>query len=124
MIEITINSEIFKANTYDCSPTLVNIGDKVQTLDGVDHIENQMIKLSIKAGFTDISRAETARLLQALYSSKYPVVTFINPITNTAETRTFILQNNPSIPVKIWKTYMQYYESTSVELLEKGASFI
>lgn len=123
MIEIIINGETFKADNYDCSPTLVSTGDRTQTLDGADHVENQMMKWCIKASFADRSRDETARLLRSVLSSRYITVTFQSPL-NEIKTSDFILQNNPSIPVKIWKTGLQYYENISIELLEKGAAYI
>lgn len=120
MINITIENEAFNANQYECSPTLVNVGDSVQTLDGVNHIENRKIKRSIKATFIDMKRADLYRLLQVCLKP-YLTVTYFDTLSNQEETRIFILQNNPSSKIKIWKSHLQYYEGTVLELLEKGA---
>jgi hypothetical protein len=122
MVEIVINGEKFNAETYDCHPTSANVGDKVQTQDGVNHVESQLIKLYIKASFPDFSKEETARFLQVIYSSVYPSIEFMNPFSNRRETKLFILQNNPSIPVVLWRGNLQYYKGIEIELLEKGAS--
>jgi len=124
MVEIIINGQIFKANTYDCHPTKAGTSNQLQTIDGADHVSNVKIKEKIMAGFVDISDIETARLLQAVYSSPYLTVTFLNSRKNVTETKVFRLTNDPSIPVKIWKSYLKYYEGTSIELLEKGATRI
>lgn len=120
MISITINNEIFNTDEYDCSPVFVDGGDKVRTLDGVDHIEGRKIKRHITATFSDMKRADMYRLIRACLGA-YITVKYFDSITNQEETRIFILQNNPSAPMKIWKSHLQYYNGTTVELLERGA---
>jgi hypothetical protein len=120
LVEIIINGETFKAKAYDCHLVTVEIGDKTQTLDGADHVEGRKLKRYITAGFTDISRTEASRLLQAVYSNRYLTVTYNDTYTNSVKTGTFILQNDPSMPVKIWRN-LKYFEGTVIELKEKGA---
>lgn len=122
MYEIKINNETFHPNDFTCTIRLVRTGDEVQTQDGVDHVEARKKKRAISATWQDISREEMSRLLNALLSTTYPTVTYIDPLTNIQQTRTFILQNDPSVPVKVWKN-LQYYDATSIELLEKGAEW-
>lgn len=122
MINITINNEEFKPNNYECSPLLVETGDRTRTLDGIDHVEGIKIKRSIKVTFIDIKKNELYRLLQACLKSPL-TVTYFDSISNQVETRIFLLQNNPSAVMKIWKNHLQYYEGTTVELLEKGAEY-
>ena len=121
MINITINDQVFKADEYECSPLLIDTGNRVRTLDGVDHVENRKVKRQVKAAFTDMKRTDLHRLISAC-SGAYLTVTYFDTIHNQEETRIFILQNNPSIPMKIWKSHMQYYTGIMIELLEKGAS--
>lgn len=121
MIEITINGEVFKAKTYDCHLISVDMGDKVQTQDGVNHVQGRKLKRYISFGFSDLSRSETHRLIQALYSNRYLDVTYFDTYTNVHRTGIFILQNDPSAPVKIWRK-IQYFNGISVELMEKGAT--
>lgn len=120
MVNITIENEVFNANQYECSPVLVETGDSTQTIDGVNHVEGRKIKRSIRATFIDMKRADLYRLLQVCLKT-YLTVTYFDTISNMEETRIFILQNNPSSPMKIWKNHLQYYEGTVLELLEKGA---
>lgn len=120
MVEIIISNQSFKANTYDCRLLSVETGDKVQTLDGTDHVQGRKLKRYISAGFTDLPKTEAYRLLQAVYLDRYLTVTYYDTYTNTTKTGAFILQNDPSVPVKFWRS-KQIFEGTKVELKEREA---
>ena len=122
VVNITINGEIFTANEYNCYLASVAIGDKTQTRDGTDHVESIKKKRCISAKLSDVKRADGTRLIKALYSSAYLTVTYFDTYDDKEETRVFILQNDPTAPMKIWKSNLQYYDSISIELKEKGAS--
>jgi hypothetical protein len=121
-ISITISGEVFKAKEYNCCLSSVSIGDKTQTRDGTDHIETRRLKRSISMKLSDVKRADGKRLLHALYSTEYLQVTYFDPYDDIEETRTFILQNDPAMQMKIWKKNLQYYDGIAVELKEKGAT--
>jgi len=98
------------------------VGDEVQTIDGVDHIERKKLKRYIVATTTDLYRDKAFSLMQILKTQNF-TVTYDDPISNTEETRVFKLQNNPTFKKKLWKSTdgTQYYEALPLELQEKGA---
>ena len=51
MTEITLGTEKFRIsdNNYECSPIFEEVGDKVTTQDGTDHIEGCVLKRGIKS---------------------------------------------------------------------------
>lgn len=121
MVDITINNETFTANKYECSPVLVEIGDRTRTLDGTDHVEGIKLKRNIKATFIDVKRDNLYRLVQSCL--QMPITaTYFDSINNQTETRKFLLQNNPSIQMKIWKKGLQFYDAVQIDLLEKEAT--
>jgi len=121
IIEVTINGELFIMDSFNLSFKKVEMGDKVTTLDGVTHIEKQMIKRYIIMSKTDIEATELSRLLTNIYSKKYTTVTYRDTMKNIDQTRVFLLQNDVGSSVKIWKKDLEYHESTMIEILEKGA---
>jgi hypothetical protein len=123
MVEITINNEVFHPDIFTPGFKFVSTGNTVTTTDGATHAKGKKIKRELKCDFKDISRSELARLLQAVCTKHYFYVKYIDPISNVEETRVFELTNDLAVPVKIWKN-LQYYDTTSVILLEKGAERI
>jgi len=121
IIEVTINGELFIMDSFNLSFKKVEMGDKVTTLDGVTHIEKQMIKRYIIMSKTDIEATELSRLLTNIYSKKYTTVTYRDTMKYIDQTRVFLLQNDVGSSVKIWKKDLEYHESTMIEILEKGA---
>lgn len=119
-MQITIDEEVFKLVSYGCTPVIVEVGDRTETLDGTIHIENRKIKRQINATTADLLREDTFRLMKALKKA-YLTITYEDVISNTLETRTFILNNNPQFTAKFWKHGREYYSGVSLELLEKGA---
>ena len=121
MVEITIENEIFKADSYSCSPLFARIGDTVQTLDGTDHSEGMKLKRHVVASFIDIEDKEMIRLLKASLKNNV-TITYYDSINGHFETRVFKIQNDPTVPMKIWKDHLHYYEQTTVDFKEKGAT--
>lgn len=119
-MKIKINGEEFKLTAYDCSPVFVELGDKVETIDGTTHIENRKIKRSLSVKTIDLIRTDAYRLMQKL-KNPYQTITYQDTISNTEETRIFILENSPSFTVKLWKNSNEYYAGTQLEFIEKGA---
>lgn len=122
MIEVILNNETFKINAknYECSPLFEEIGDTVITQDGTEHVENGVLKRVLNIEFTDMKRADMYRLMQCL--NQVMKVTYFDTISNQTETRVFVLQNSPSAKMKIWKGKLEYYQGTTLELKEKGAT--
>lgn len=119
-MRIVINNEEIKLIKYQCTPTLIEVGDSVMTLDGVNHVEGRKIKRNIDATTIDLIRVDAYRLLNVLKNT-YVTVLYQDPLTDKEETRIFILQNNPELSMKMWKNGKEFYEGIKIELLEKGA---
>lgn len=120
MMQITINNEIFKLVEYDCSPIFVEVGDKVETLDGSTHVERRKIKRAVSVKTIDLIRSDAYRLMQLL-KEPYQTVTYEDSISNTEEKRIFLLNNSPQFKAKFWKNGREYYAGTQLEFIEKGA---
>lgn len=121
MTEITIGTEVFNVDSFNCYPVLVEVGDRVQTLDGADHVGGIKIKRYLSASFDDISKADMARL-QAVCLVMPQTITYPDSKSGTIETRTFMLQYGIPAPMKFWRNNRQYYNRTTIEFKEKGAS--
>lgn len=121
-MQISINGTVVKLKEYDCSPLFVTVGDSVQTIDGVDHIEAKKLKRYISATTIDLYADKASELMQILKTQNL-TVTYDDSITNQEETRIFKLINSPPFKKKLWKnTYAtKYYAGTQLELQEKGA---
>lgn len=119
-MQITINSETFDLLEYDCSPFFVETGDKVETLDGTTHVERRKIKRIISVKTVDLIRSDAYRLMQVL-KGPYQTITYQDTMSNTEETRIFLLNNSPQFTVRFWKNGIEYYTGTKLEFIEKGA---
>lgn len=119
-MQITINNETFNLLEYDCSPFFVNVGDRVETLDGTTHVERRKIKRSVTVKTVDLIRSDAYRLMQVL-KEPYLMVTYEDSISNTRETRIFLVDNSPQLTVRFWKNGIEYYKGTQLEFIEKGA---
>ena len=121
-MQISINGTVIKLTEYDCSPLFVTVGDTVQTIDGVDHVEAKKLKRHISATTTDLYADKASELMQILKTQNL-TLKYDDSITNQEETRIFKLVNSPSLKKKLWKsTYStKYYAGTQLELQEKGA---
>lgn len=119
-MQITINNEMFKLLSYECSPVLVELGDRTETMDGTTHIENRKIKRRISATTADLLREDAYRLMQVL-NNGYLNVTYQDTMLNAEDTRIFILENNPQFVMKHWRSGREYYNGVSLELIEKRA---
>lgn len=119
-MQLIINNEVFDLLEYDCSPLFVEIGDRVETLDGTTHVEHRKIKRKITAKTVDLIPSDAYRLMQALRGS-YQTVTYQDTMLNAQETRIFLLNNSPQFSVRFWKNGREYYHGTQLEFLEKGA---
>lgn len=119
-MQITINNEVFKLVEYECALSLVEIGDSVQTLDGVNHIESRKLKRNISAKTSDLVKEDAYRLVNELRNT-YLSVEYEDPLTKSVMTKIFILQNNPTFKAKLWRNGREYYEGIELDLLEKGA---
>lgn len=119
-MQIIINDETFDLLEYDCSPLFVDIGDRVETLDGTTHVERRKIKRSVSVKTVDLTRPNAYKLMQVLKET-YQTVTYEDSISNKKETRIFILNNNPQLTVRFWKDGIEYYSSTQLDFIEKGA---
>jgi len=65
-MQLTINNEVFDLLEYDCSPIFVDVGDKVETLDGVTHAERRKIKRKISVKTVDLIPSDAYRLMGVL----------------------------------------------------------
>ena len=119
-MQITINNETFKLVEYECALSLVEIGDSVQTLDGVNHIEGRKLKRNISAKTSDLVKEDAYRLMNELRNT-YLTVGYEDPLTKNIDIRVFILQNSPTFKAKLWRNGREYYEGIELDLLEKGA---
>jgi len=119
-MQLTINNEIFNLLEYDCSPSFVEMGDKVETLDGVTHVEQRKIKRKITAKTVDLIPSDAYRLMQVL-RGPYQSVTYQDTMLNRKETRIFLLNNSPQFTVRFWKNGREYYHGPQLEFIEKGA---
>lgn len=121
-MQISINGTEIKLLEYDCSILFVKVGDEVQTIDGVDHVEKKKLKRYITARTTDLYRDKAFSLMQILKTQNL-TVKYDDPISNTEETRIFKLKNDPKFKKKLWKSTekTQFYEGLQLELQEKGA---
>ena len=63
------------------------------------------------------SRAETARILQAVNPEYFPV-TFTDPMTNVLTTKTFYVGDRTA-PVQMWGDDRQFYSSVKFNLIER-----
>lgn len=119
-MQLTINNEIFNLLEYDCSPSFVEMGDKVETLDGTTHVEQRKFKRKITAKTVDLTPYDAYRLMQVL-RGPYQSVTYRDTMLNTEETRIFLLNNSPQFTVRFWKNGREYYHGPQLEFIEKGA---
>lgn len=121
-MQITINNMIIKLTEYECSLLFVEVGNKTQTIDGVDHYEKKKLKRYITCKTKSLYRNDAFSLMQILKTQTL-TVKYDDPDTNTEETRMFGLQNNPVFKKALWKSTdsTQFYEGVQLELQEKGA---
>lgn len=119
-MQITINGETFGLLEYDCSPLFVEMGDRVETLDGTTHVEHRKIKRVVSVRTADLTRSDAYRLMQVLKET-YQTITYQDTMSNSAETRIFLLNNSPQFKVRFWKNGREYYEGVQLEFIEKGA---
>lgn len=119
-MQLTINNEIFNLLKYDCSPFFVESGDKVETLDGVTHVERRKIKRRISASTVDLIPDDASALMQIL-REPYQTITYYDTMLKRAETRIFLLDNSPQFTVRFWKNGREYYHGPQLEFIEKGA---
>lgn len=119
-MQIAINGEIFDLLEYNCSPLFVEVGDKVETLDGNTHVERRKIKRAVTIKTIDLIPSDAYRLMQTL-KEPYQTVTYEDSISNREETRIFLLNNSPQLAVRFWKNGREYYTGTQLEFIEKGA---
>jgi len=119
-MKIKINDEEFKLTAYDCSPVFIEFGDKVETIDGATHIESRKIKRSLSVKTIDLIQTDAYRLMKEL-QKPYQTITYQDTMSNTEETRIFILENSPPFTVKLWKNANKFYAGTQLEFIEKGA---
>jgi hypothetical protein len=124
MQSITIEAETFYVNdeNYECSPIFEEVGDKVPTLDGTDHIESSIVKRYIKVTFLSMKRDDHKRLMNVL--KKVVSISYFDTKSDQLETRTFILQNNPVFSPDIWGNGSDYYKGFTLEFKEKGATIL
>lgn len=119
-MQIAINGEIFDLLEYDCSPLFVEVGDKVETLNGTTHVERRKIKRVVNVKTVDLIPANAYKLLQLL-KEPYQTITYQDTMLNREETRIFLLNNSPQFTVRFWKDDREYYHGTQLEFIEKGA---
>ncbi len=119
-MKITINNEIFNLLEYDCSPFFVDGGDRVETTDGTTHVDRRKIKRNVSVKTVDLIPSDAYKLAQIL-KDPYQTVTYQDTMTNTEETRIFLLNNSPQFTVRFWKNGREYYHGIQLEFLEKGA---
>ena len=119
-MQIIINNETFNLLEYDCSPFFVDAGDRVETLDGTTHVERRKIKREVKAKTVDLIPADAYRLMQVL-KEPYQTIAYQDTLSNTEETRIFLLNNSPQFKVRFWKNNREYYHGIQLEFIEKGA---
>lgn len=119
-MQLIINNETFNLLEYDCSPVFVESGDRVETLDGITHVEHRKIKRKITAKTVDLIPSDAYRLMQVLRGA-YQSVTYQDTMLNREETRIFLLNNSPQFTVRFWKNGREYYHGVQLEFLEKGA---
>lgn len=95
----------------------ISASDSGRTQDAVMHKNRVGQKWTISLGWNNPSPEETSAILTA-FDPEYFDVTFINPKTNTKETRTFYAGDRSS-PMKQWFVGGERYAQVSFDIIER-----
>lgn len=117
MIPITINGQNFDPSKMSFGIQDVSASDAGRDQTGLMHKDLITRKYKIELEWWCPSRAETARILTAVYPEYFPV-TFTDPMTNTTVTKTFYVGDRTA-PVQMWGDDRQFYSSVKFNLIER-----
>lgn len=95
----------------------ISASDAGRTDDMVMHKNRVGQKWKISLAWNGTTPEETASILQA-FDPEYFMVTFINPKTNSTETREFY-SGDRSAPMKQWFVGGKLYEQISFDIIER-----
>lgn len=123
MQEIEINNKIYKPYQISVSIKFFRTSELITTLDGEDHEDAPRKKRQISITFRDLKKDFAKDLIENVLSVTSQQIKYIDPETGEEETRIFRLINEPNLLVKVWKKNLKYYETLSLEFLEKRAEY-
>ena len=92
--------------------------DTGRTLDGVMHKDLIAQKRKLDCVWNNLTRQETAILLQAVNSSVFLQITYPDALTGTDQTRTFYT-GDKTAPVLMWVGTKQIYSTITFNFIEK-----
>ena len=116
---IRVNGVGFTPSAMTVSIQNVNAADSGRVLNSNATMYTNRItrKYKIQLEWWGPDPAETARILQA-FSPEYFNVTFTDPYSNSAVTKTFY-SGDQSIPVKVWTSNNKRYSKVSFNIIER-----
>ena len=117
MIVIKINGRVFDPSKMSFGYQDVSASDAGRDQAGTMYKMAIAQKITIELEWWCPSREETARILTAVKPEYFPV-TFVNPETNTAVTKTFYCGDRTA-PVQMWGDARQFYSSVKFKLIER-----
>lgn len=95
----------------------ISASDSGRTQDTLMHKNRMAQKWTISLAWNHPSPKETSEILTA-FDPEYFDVSFINPKTNTRETRTFYAGDR-SAPVKQWVVGRERYSQVAFDIIER-----